>query len=43
MQVKRLAAYGRLSEYFGEDVLFIDKFFRTLGLLEVCKKNLELM
>ena len=40
-EVKRLAAYGRLAEYFGEEILFVDKFFRTLGLLDVCKRNLE--
>lgn len=41
MQIKRLVAYGRLAEMFGKEVMFLDKFFRTLGLKEICEKNWE--
>ena len=43
IEIKRLVAYGRLAEYFGEEALFLDKYFRTLGLLEVCTKNWEIL
>ena len=41
MELKRLVAYGKLSSLFGGEVLFMDKYFRTLGLEDVCRRNLE--
>ena len=41
MELKRLVAYGKLASVFGEEVLFMDKYFRTLELEEMCRKNIE--
>ncbi len=41
MEMLRRAAGGRLSEILGEDLLKVDKFFRTLGLNKFAEKHAE--
>jgi penicillin G amidase len=41
MEMLRRAAGGRLSEILGEDLLKVDKLFRTLGLNQFAKENAE--
>jgi len=38
--IRRLAT-GRLSEVLGEEALELDKFFRTLGINRLVKRDLQ--
>ncbi|HEY3430133.1 MAG TPA: penicillin acylase family protein, partial [Cyclobacteriaceae bacterium] len=41
MEMLRRAAGGRLSEILGEDLIKVDKLFRTLGINEFAKKHAQ--
>lgn len=42
MQMTRLAAQGRISEFFGEKAINIDKFMRVMEFYSLSEKSVKL-